>query len=151
MHHLHRRVITNAFGECSSGLSESYSVGDLVGKSLTVKRDVKAYDLPDTHSQVKAIWKKGSNIFLYSWINNPEGVWFMYESALYPGSFDYILYTPGTIKMPAGVKTIEQQIKDEQEANKSWTDKLFDNINLLVIGGLAIAAGAVLFKTRKRK
>jgi len=117
----------------------TYSADDIIGKSLFAKKVVNLRKFASTEAPILAKTTPGDLVgVVYSYIKNPEGVWWQIKE---DGKSFWAFHGPGYFDVQAikdqGVKTTQQKIKEEQEANMSFGDKA---LNLLKKAGIITAA-----------
>jgi hypothetical protein len=133
------------------------SLDQFVEKTLVAKKPVKIYRSPG--GEVVYTVKPGIEVGrVYSWVGgtNNKPLYFMFylpapndKKAYYakyePGAFDYDLLRE------QGIKTVAEQTKEKEEAQKPTSEKIFDYVKKYALwAGVAYAAFLVFKETRKK-
>ena len=133
------------------------SLDQFVDKTLVAKKPVKIYRSPG--GEIVTTVKPGLSVGrVYSWVGGVDEtpLHFMfyapapmdkipYYAKYEPGAFDYDLLRE------QGIKTVAEQTKEKEEANKPTSEKIFDYVKKYALwAGLAYAAFLVFKETRKK-
>lgn len=132
----------------------TYSASDIVGKTLaTTNSSVRAFNRPGGPS-VASIPKNSTIGKVYSWIQRPEGIYWMFETTKPTGSVGSVFY----VLHQKGLKVLDRDVRSEQQKEfdeLSWFKKLVtpspeqqerreelgQNVKKgLIMAGLAVAA-----------
>jgi hypothetical protein len=156
-------------------IGDAYQLNDLVDKSITLSKDVQAYNYvkhANYDAQKYMVIPAGSVVTAWSWVNDLDGVMFLaFRKNDGSGNSYYIpvsdLLSDSTVLRSLKdsgvltVKQLQQQQQDAQtEANKDpltqWVDKNLPALNLdnlktpLTYAGIGLAAILILPKIFKR-
>ncbi|WKZ60801.1 MAG: hypothetical protein QY309_04805 [Cyclobacteriaceae bacterium] len=134
---------------------KTYSVNQIIGKTITASVDTKLYSGPRGTPSVVGTVKAGQPIgIVYSYLR-PEQAdgrsWLMFESSYTPGTAPKVYYVPNEAASGSGLKdqgaiTVAQEVKKEQEEEARRTDpvgyylKKYGLPVLLIGGGIYLAA-----------
>jgi hypothetical protein len=133
------------------------SLDQFVDKTLVAKKPVKIYRSPG--GEIVLTVKPGLSVGrVYSWVGGVDKtpLHFMfyapapmdkipYYAKYEPGAFDYDLLRE------QGIKTVAEQTKEKEEANKPTSEKIFDYVKKYALwAGLAYAAFLVFKEMRKK-
>jgi len=137
----------------------SFSVDQIIGKTLYAKKSTPVYNLPNFYTLAKQVHtiKPGEIIgTVYSYVGGSPGepLNWMYKTKV--GLREVTYYTvhePDNVDKNAltdqGVKTQSQLQKEKEEAAKGTGEKIFDFVKkYAIIAGLAYGA-FLIFKTYK--
>lgn len=144
------RIGDNGFPTVQEG-SSYYNVSDIVTMSLFPVKTVNIYDHPDGNI-IGTVSPPNSAGIVYSWIVGPDGsVWWMFDAsqsnmpANTYGAY-YIKQEPNAFNVNAlqqqGVLTIQQEIAQQKDAQKTTLDKVLEVVKWAVI----VFAGAIIVK-----
>ena len=144
------------------------NVGQLIDKTAFASSDMYVRRLPSVTGQIFAKLKKGDRVGkIYSWVggrdkdNKKDGtVWLMlYDSdakrfgaKVEKGEGAYFRSDLGTLDWKAfqeqGAKTVEEEIKEKENKDKDWTDKLLEAGKWILLAWVGTSA---LKTTGKKK
>lgn len=140
----------------------SYSVDQIIGKTLYAKKNTPVYNLPSFYqnAQQKTIIKPGQIIgTVYSYVGGSPGqpLNWMYKTKV--GLQEVTYYTKHeednvdkNALVDQGVKTTNEIQKEKEEANKSTGDKLIDTLkNVLKYAGIGIGVYLIFKAVYKGK
>ena len=128
----------------------SYNAAQLIGKTFKADGPVPIYDSATNTAKPVRYVQSGQIVgVLYSWLD-PSGsyrtdYWWMFYDA--NGHAFYVPFAANSnidesFFREQGSLTTLEQIQAEQDANKEWYEKLFDNVKPLIVtaivGGLAV-------------
>lgn len=127
-----------------------YSVSDIVDKTLFAAKDLPYFDSqPTAYSTPKSIGiiKAGTPAgVVYSWLETPQGIWWMFYPSNTYGHYYYMPHHIGDFDMNAlaqqGVLSEPEKAAAAAEENKTWYEKLIGQIlpvaAIVYLGGVAL-------------
>lgn len=138
---------------------EMTGVDEVIGKTLYGLTDVPYKQFASDSARVAGVFAAGSPVgVVYSYLMPGPGrshLWWVFVDQM--GNNYYAEHLEGRYSFEAlrsqGVKTTEERIQEQVEANKDWTDKAIDAgkqialIAILVFAGVQLAP--VLFGARR--
>ncbi len=140
----------------------SYSVDQIIGKTLYAKKNTPVYNLPtfDQNAKQKTVIKPGQIIgTVFSYVGGSPGkpLNWMYKTKV--GLQELTYYTQHeddnvdkNLLQDQGVKTTAEIQKEKEEADKSTGDKLVDLLkNVLKYAGIGIGAYLIFKAVYKSK
>jgi hypothetical protein len=123
-------------------MAKSYSVADILDKTLIVKTNTNARSYPSLNAPILRVFKTGEVAGVpYSYVTRDGVIWFMFDDVLTKKPY-YISSAAisGFNLQEQGVKTTEEKAKEEEEKkaiqNRDIFDRIFDviiNVALLVL------------------
>ena len=131
-------------------MAQEYRMEELLDADLYATRNVQLYKVNPYAPGAKpfATIAAGNLVgYLYSWVTGPKGeIAWMFKprydlTSKYGVNYYYAKHNSGAFRVPAGVKTWEQKMKEADEAAKGWEEKLGDAA--LKLGGTLLSWGIV--------
>lgn len=146
----------------------TYSVNQIIGKTITARVDTKLYSGPRGTPSVVGTVKAGQPIgIVFSYIRPDQGddrSWLMFESSYTPGTAPKVYYVPNEAASGSGLKdqgalTVAEEIKKEQEEEMRRNNPVEYYLRkygfkVLLIGGgiyVAVQLGKVLIQSKLQK
>lgn len=104
-----------------------FSADQIIGKTLFAKTVVNVRKLPDVTSEILSKTKPGQNVGrVYSYVERDSKIWWQLESE--KGA--WVQHNAGWFSIKVlkdqGAKTVKEVVKQKQQEEKSFTDKLGD-------------------------
>lgn len=120
-----------------------YSAAQVIGKSLIAKTKINIRRLPSQTAEILSVTKPGQTVGkVYSYVEKEGFIWWQLNNEKGP----WVAHKAGWYSITAlksqGAKTVEQEIEEKQENEKTITDKLsdfFSPTGAIVKYGLPIA------------
>jgi hypothetical protein len=124
------------------------SLDQFAGKTLVAKKNVPIITDPFNTKKQIATAQAGNPIGeIYSWIRKAPGepIYFLFYTPAPQNKPYYVEYKDGRFNLELlkeqGLKTVEEERKEKEEADKSTGDKLIDILKkVLKFGGIGIGA-----------
>jgi hypothetical protein len=135
------------------------SLDQFADKTLYAKKNVPIITDPFGAKKQIAIAQKGNAIgVIYSWVRKGPGepLYFMFYTPAPQNKAYYVEYKDGFFDLELlkeqGVKTVEEERAEKEEANKSTGDKLLDVLKkVLKFGGIGIGVYLIFKAVYKNK
>lgn len=132
-----------------NNIGTTYSVNDIIDKTLIAKKKVEVYDSPNLNRQkLYDVQPSGTVGVVYSWVNKNGSIWWQ----LYPGN-KFVIHDANSFSLQAlqdqGVVSTREQLEAEAEKNKPWYEKIAKSASKIIIT-LGVIAGVSYIIANKK-
>jgi hypothetical protein len=148
-------------------MAKEYRMEEMVDVDLYARKDIPVFKANPFNEGAKpftTIRPPALVGFVYSYITGPQGqlVWMFKPRAdfrqRYGVEYFYATHRSSAFRVPEGIKTYQEKLKEADEAAKTWEDQLKDGIKTvssalvnLVIAGIAIWGVVKLSESEKER